>query len=60
MQVLALILGIIYLQQELSQSGIQNINGALFILLTNLTFRESREQRRHFKKKLNLYQHFAS
>jgi hypothetical protein len=38
--VLALILGVIYLQQELSQNGIMNINGALFVLLTNLSFRK--------------------
>jgi len=36
--ILALILGVVYLQQDLDQKGIQNINGALFVLLTNLSF----------------------
>ena len=36
--VLALILGVVYLQQDMDQKGIQNINGALFVLLTNLSF----------------------
>jgi hypothetical protein len=55
--VLALILGVIYLQQELSQNGIMNINGALFVLLTNLSFRKEKflaQQRRHFKSALKM------
>jgi len=36
--VLALILGVVYLQQDMDQKGIQNINGALFVLLTNISF----------------------
>lgn len=36
--ILALILGVVYLQQDMDQKGIQNINGALFVLLTNLSF----------------------
>lgn len=36
--VLALILGVVYLQQDMDQKGIQNVNGALFVLLTNLSF----------------------
>lgn len=34
-----MILGIIYLDQDdQTQSGVSNINGALFILITNLNF----------------------
>ena len=36
--VLALILGVVYLQQDMDQKGIQNVNGALFVLLTNISF----------------------
>ena len=36
--VIAVILGILYLGQEEDQNGIMNINGALFLLLTNMTF----------------------
>jgi len=36
--VIALILGVIYLGQDLDQSGIQNINGALFVVITNMSF----------------------
>lgn len=36
--VIALVLGVIYLGQEENQEGIMNINGALFLLLTNTTF----------------------
>ena len=35
---LALILGIIYYGQDHSREGIQNITGALFLMLTNQTF----------------------
>nr|AHK05664.1 ATP-binding cassette transporter sub-family G 90506 [Tigriopus japonicus] len=35
---ISLVLGLIYLNQELSQEGVMNINGALFLLLTNMTF----------------------
>ena len=38
MQIIALILGVIYYGQENNQSGIMNINGALFLLLTNMSF----------------------
>jgi hypothetical protein len=37
-QVIAVILGLIYWQQEVDQRGVMNINGALFLLLTNMTF----------------------
>jgi len=36
--VIALLLGVIYLGQELNQQGVMNINGALFLFLTNMTF----------------------
>merc|ERR1712037_267213 len=36
--VMAIILGILYLGQKENQVGIQNINGALFLMLTNMTF----------------------
>ncbi|XP_037797827.1 protein white-like [Penaeus monodon] len=35
---IALLIGIIYFGQTLTQEGITNINGALFLLLTNMTF----------------------
>ena len=35
---MSLFLGIIYLDQELTQEGVMNINGALFLILTNMTF----------------------
>ena len=35
---IALVLGIIYLDQEYDQEGVMNINGALFLILTNMTF----------------------
>lgn len=36
--VVAVILGILYLGQEETQVGIQNINGALFLMLTQMSF----------------------
>jgi len=36
--VIAIILGIIYLGQDNDQAGIQNSNGALFVLITNISF----------------------
>ncbi|OXA56819.1 protein white isoform X2 [Folsomia candida] len=36
--VIALILGAIYFGQELDQKGVMNLNGALFLFLTNMTF----------------------
>ena len=33
-----LILGVLYQGQELNQAGIQNANGALFLIITNLSF----------------------
>ncbi|XP_069178586.1 protein white isoform X2 [Procambarus clarkii] len=35
---IALLIGLIYWGQQLTQEGITNINGALFLLLTNMTF----------------------
>ncbi|MPC97466.1 Protein white [Portunus trituberculatus] len=37
-QAIALLIGIIYFRQQLTQEGVTNINGALFLLLTNMTF----------------------
>ena len=37
-QFISLLFGVIYLGQELNQEGVMNINGALFLLLTNMTF----------------------
>ncbi|XP_060597874.1 protein white-like [Ruditapes philippinarum] len=36
--VIAVVLGLIYLRLELSQTGVQDINGVLFLLLMNMTF----------------------
>ena len=35
---IALILGIVYFGQEYSLAGVQSINGALFLVITNMTF----------------------
>ena len=37
-QILATIFGLCYWQQKLDQKGITNINGVLFLMLTNMTF----------------------
>ncbi|CAG9585745.1 unnamed protein product [Danaus chrysippus] len=34
----ALLIGVIYFGQELDQDGVMNINGAIFMFLTNMTF----------------------
>lgn len=34
----SLLVGIVYFNQRLDQDGVMNINGALFIFLTNMTF----------------------
>nr|CAD7410475.1 unnamed protein product [Timema cristinae] len=33
-----LLIGVIYYGQELNQDGVMNINGAIFVLITNMTF----------------------
>nr|CAD7432308.1 unnamed protein product [Timema monikensis] len=33
-----LLIGVIYYGQELNQNGVMNINGAIFVLITNMTF----------------------
>jgi hypothetical protein len=38
LQLLSALIGVIYYGQELDQDGVMNINGALFIFLTNMTF----------------------
>lgn len=37
-QLVALVVGVIFFGQTLSQDGVMNINGALFLFLTNMTF----------------------
>lgn len=39
-QFIALLFGLIYLNQELTQEGVMNINGVLFLFLTNMTFQQ--------------------
>jgi hypothetical protein len=34
----ALLIGVIFYGQKLDQDGVMNINGALFLFLTNMTF----------------------
>jgi len=36
--VIAIVLGLLYLNQGMDQNGVQNINGAMFLMLTNMTF----------------------
>uniref|UniRef100_A0A0P4VZS6 ABC-2 type transporter transmembrane domain-containing protein n=2 Tax=Scylla olivacea TaxID=85551 RepID=A0A0P4VZS6_SCYOL len=38
MIIVSLLLGVIYLDQEMTQEGITNINGALFLILTQISF----------------------
>jgi hypothetical protein len=38
LQMVSVLIGVIYYGQELNQDGVMNINGALFIFLTNMTF----------------------
>lgn len=35
---ISLLIGVIYFGQQINQDGVMNINGALFIFLTNMTF----------------------
>lgn len=37
-QLVALVVGVIFYGQELTQDGVMNINGAIFLFLTNMTF----------------------
>ncbi|XP_054160832.1 protein white-like [Oppia nitens] len=39
--IVSLILGVVYFNQKLDQKGVMNINGALFLLLTNMTFQNA-------------------
>ncbi|KAJ8868078.1 hypothetical protein PR048_031887 [Dryococelus australis] len=34
----ALVIGVVYFNQKMNQDGVMNINGALFLFLTNMTF----------------------
>nr|CAD7460512.1 unnamed protein product [Timema tahoe] len=38
LKLVGLLIGVIYYGQELNQDGVMNINGAIFILITNMTF----------------------
>ena len=38
LQMVSVLIGVIYYGQELNQEGVMNINGAVFIFLTNMTF----------------------
>ena len=38
LQLIGVILGILYFQQDYDQEGVQNINGGIFLILTNMTF----------------------
>lgn len=37
-QMISLLIGVIYYGQRIDQDGVMNINGALFMFLTNMTF----------------------
>jgi hypothetical protein len=37
-QMVAILIGIMFFGQELTEDGVMNINGALFLFLTNMTF----------------------
>lgn len=37
-KMVALVVGIIFYGQEMNQDGVMNINGAIFLFLTNMTF----------------------
>lgn len=37
-QMVAVLIGLIFLGQQLTQVGVMNINGAIFLFLTNMTF----------------------
>ena len=37
-QAIALVLGMVYYDQDYNQEGVMNINGALFLICTNMTF----------------------
>jgi len=37
-QMVSLLIGVIYFGQRIDQDGVMNINGALFIFLTSMTF----------------------
>lgn len=38
LQMVAVLIGLIFLGQQLTQVGVMNINGAIFLFLTNMTF----------------------
>ncbi|XP_068244972.1 protein white-like isoform X2 [Palaemon carinicauda] len=57
---LALLIGFIYMKQNLDQVGVHNINGALFLLITNMTFQNCTAVINTFcaQKHLFLREHF--
>lgn len=40
-QMVAVIISIIYYGQQINQDGVMNINGALFLFVTNMTFQNA-------------------
>lgn len=56
LQLVALVVGVIFFGQTLSQDGVMNINGALFLFLTNMTFQNvlSVANVSHLDRSLNL------
>lgn len=38
LQLVAVVVGVIFYGQQLTQDGVMNINGAIFLFLTNMTF----------------------
>ncbi|XP_054160831.1 protein white-like [Oppia nitens] len=39
--IVSIVIGVVYFNQQLDPKGVMNINGALFLLLTNLTFQNA-------------------
>ncbi len=51
--VIALMLGIVFLDQEYDQEGVLNVNGCIFIILTNITFGYQVKKLQKSRKKYN-------
>ncbi len=51
--VIALMLGIVFLDQEYDQEGVLNVNGCIFIILTNITFGYQVKKVQKSRKKYN-------
>lgn len=66
----AVVVGAIFLGQELNQDGVMNINGAIFLFLTNMTFqnvfsvanvscdRYNQTKNKHTAKNVLILKHF--